>query len=528
MYADGALSQSEATSLERHAETCAACRTRIAALRSENAVLRAALHQVEDAAPIPPFEPPLRARNFLALVLGTALVGGFVNIFWSGVAAAVPSGLRWLNPLGSGELLERALSVVTFIVYEGSAMWTSTVNFIGAALLLALLAWLTTAAVRRRGIAAVAASLLAVAVALPSVGHAFEMRRGALVTVAAGETIDDTLLATGETVAIDGNVTGDLLAFGRSVTVRGNVSGDLITGAETVSVEGTVGGNIIGGARALSLIRARVGRHLDGFARDVGVDAAADIAGNALAFGETIDIGGRVGADLKGFGSTVTVSGTVEGDVDGFAGEVTLLPSARIGGNVTAHVDSAGDLKIAAGAVVGGTTNERLVEREERRNRYLTVGYYVGQIVRLGAAFLTGLLLLWAFPVLREVSLPNAVAVLRTGGIGLAAAVTLPVGAMLVCLTIIGLPIGILAFMLGAIGLYLSKAVVAQIIGRSVFRAPQGPPHYAATLLAGFAIVFVAISVPVIGGLANFVLTLIGFGVIVSLLIARFSRGSLA
>ena len=59
-----------------------------------------------------------------------------------------------------------------------------------------------------------------------------------------------------------------------------------------------------------------------------------------------------------------------------------------------------------------------------------------------------------------------------------------------------------------------------------MFRAPQGPPHYAATLIAGLVIVIVAINLPFIGGLANFVLTLVGFGMIVSLLLARFNRGA--
>ena len=527
MYADGALAAREALLLEQHATTCAACRTRIEVLRQESVALRLALRDVEDSAPIPRFAPPARARDFVVLVLGVALIGGFSKAFWDTVAAAIPSGLEWLNPLESGELYERALRVFTFIVYEGTAMWTATLNLVGAALVIALVAWLAVTAVRPRAFAAVAASLLAIVIALPSIGHAFEIRRSTgLVTLAAGETVDDTLLAAGETIAIDGNVNGDLLAFGRSVTVRGNVTGDLITGGETINVEGTVGGNVIGGGRGVSLLRARVGRNLYGFGRDVSVDAAAEVAGNALAFGEKIDINGRVGTDVKGFGANVTVSGAVEGDVEGFAGKVTLLPSARIGGNLTAHVDSMDDLEIAAGAVVGGSVDTQLVDREQRRNRYLTVRYYVNQVVRLGALFLSGLLLLWLFPALRDASFPNAGAVLKAGGLGLAAAVTLPVAALLVCLTIVGIPIAILVFALGAIGLYVSKAVIAQIIGRSVFRAPQGPPHYAATLIAGLVIVVVAINLPGIGGLANFVLTLVGFGVIVSLLLARLNRGA--
>ena len=47
--------------------------------------------------------------------------------------------------------------------------------------------------------------------------------------VGANETIDDTLLATGNIVRVEGVVNGDLLAFGGSVEVRGTVKGDLIS-----------------------------------------------------------------------------------------------------------------------------------------------------------------------------------------------------------------------------------------------------------------------------------------------------------
>ena len=330
------------------------------------------------------------------------------------------------------------------------------------------------------------------------------------------------MIAIGQTIVVDGNVNGDLLAFGGTVTVRGNVTGDLITGAETVTVEGIVGGNVLGGGRGVTLRGARVGRNLFAAGRDIDIGGDADVGGNALTFGNNIQVDGRVGIDLKSFGQDVTVSGNVQRDAEAFAREVTLLPSARIGRNLTAHLDDTDKLQITQGATVGGTIDRQLVGREQRRNPYLTVGYYVRQVVRLGAAFLTGLALLWMFPSLRTLTLPNAVAALRAGGIGLVTAVTAPVAALLACITIVGLPLGILTFMLGLIALYFSKAVVAQLIGRALFQGPAGTPHYAATLLAGFVVVIVAINVPYIGGFVNAVLTLVGLGLIVEQLLGGF------
>src|SRR5690349_14366133 len=88
MYADGALPAREAAALERHAATCAACTARIEALYRESAVLRLALRETEDELPIPRFAPPPRARDFVVLVLGIVLIGGFSTAFWNTVAAA--------------------------------------------------------------------------------------------------------------------------------------------------------------------------------------------------------------------------------------------------------------------------------------------------------------------------------------------------------------------------------------------------------------------------------------------------------
>src|SRR5690349_8102251 len=107
MYADGELSARETSLLELHAADCAACAARIEALQRESAVLRSALRQVEDDAPIPSFVPPPRARDFVVLVLGVLLIGGFSRAFWGTVDAAIPDALGWLNPFESGALFER-------------------------------------------------------------------------------------------------------------------------------------------------------------------------------------------------------------------------------------------------------------------------------------------------------------------------------------------------------------------------------------------------------------------------------------
>jgi hypothetical protein len=371
-------------------------------------------------------------------------------------------------------------------------------------------------------------SVLLVVCALPRLGHAFEVRKSeGVTTLPAGETVDDTLLATGDSVEIDGDVTGDLLAFGRRVTVRGNVAGNVISAGETVEIQGTVGGSVFGAGRAVTL-SMHVAHNLFAAARDVTIGREAEVAGNAAAGAATIEVDGSVGKDLTGGAGDFLLRGNVGRNMRAWGNKVTLLAPAVVGGNLSAHVGAEANLEIQQGATVRGSVDkqvdQQLAGREVPTNKYFTVGFYVGQVIRLGMAFVTGLLLLWLFPGLQTLSLANAGAAVRAAGIGLIAAVVLPVVAVIACVTIVGIPLGVIGFIAWGLGLYFAKQIVAQYIGRSLFRAPTGAtPHFAATLLAGLVIVLIAVNLPWIGWLAGLLLTFVGLGMLVAHLYERAS-----
>ena len=528
MYADAELPAVEAAALETHLESCAGCRARIGALRTERAALRALLADAEPAEiAVPRFERPLGTRGLALLGLGALGAGVLATSVWNALANAVPAELHWLSPFDPGALLSLLSSVVLFLVNEGFAMFTSTVELAALAVLLALLAYASAAFLKPRAGTAVLLSVLLLVAALPLRSHAFELRKSDGVTsVPAGETIDDTLVAVGQTVSIDGDVNGDLLAFARVVTIHGHVAGDVITAGETVEVQGGVGGSVYAAGSGVKIKQMRVGRNLYTAGRDLTIETGAEIAGNATAAGDTVNVDGKVGVDLTTAGNSLVVRGEVTRNVAAFGQSITLLAPASIGGNLVAHVRAADNLQIAPGATVRGNVDKQISagSRATRFSRYLTSSFYTWQIVRLGAAYLAGLLLLWAFAGLRTATVADAGAGLKAGAIGLVTAIALPVVAFIACITVVGIPLGIFAAILWLLGLYFAKIVVAQLIGRKLFASAHGVPHYAATLLAGLVIVIIAINLPWIGWLIGLALTLLGLGMIVTYVSERSGR----
>ncbi|HEY8520561.1 MAG TPA: zf-HC2 domain-containing protein [Gammaproteobacteria bacterium] len=519
VYADGGLEGTDALAIERHLAECAQCRALADGFAAEAALLRRALRH-EEPVPIPPLSRPLGPLAWLLLALGGGAVGASALAVWAAVARAVPAALRWLDPLEPGGLFDLSVTVLIRLAIGGTAMIDSAVSSAVSALVLVAAAVAAFLLLRRRAGAAAFACTAVLAAALPTRGDAVEIRRGMpIVTVPAGETVADTLIVMAESVAVDGDVQGDLIAFARRVTVRGHVTGSVLGAAETVTIEGTVDGNALAFARAVTLSRARVERNFYGFGRDVTIGTSAEVVGNALAFGETVGMHGRVGIDLLSFAGTVEVGGEVARDVEAHGREVTLLPAARIGGDVLAHVPDEDDVRASSGSRIGGEV-ATAAPPEAPRNKYLTPGFYAGQALRLGALFLAGLVLLWLFAGLREVTLHDGRDALAAAGRGLVAAIVLPVVSVLLLITIFGIPLGVLGFLLWGLGLYLAKVPVAHIIGRRLFASPAGPPHYATTLIAGLVLVVMAINVPLVGWVVNAAVTLVGLG-----LLTRYALG---
>jgi cytoskeletal protein CcmA (bactofilin family) len=128
----------------------------------------------------------------------------------------------------------------------------------------------------------------AVLLLLAPVGvYAVDIRRGSDVVVAAGETVDDDLIAAGQNLTIAGHITGDLYTGAQTVLVSGTIDGDLIGGAQSVTVDGTVRGSIRA-AGAQVTINGTVGRNVSTFAQRITINPGGRVDGSLLGSGQEL------------------------------------------------------------------------------------------------------------------------------------------------------------------------------------------------------------------------------------------------
>lgn len=516
-YADGALAPDAAATLEQHLSGCAQCREAVARLTRENEALGRALKTAEVNGVIPAFVPRPSIGPVASWIGWFAVAAWAVNLAWTTLAGviALPGWLDWIVPDLGRLSVETLLGLTVRAVGDGGE--TLDVLLTGARNLALLgvtmaAAWLLLgrAATERRSLCLAAALMLSGLAAAPDT-HAFEIRRDDnRVTVAASETIDDTLIVSADRILIEGAVTGDLIAVGEEITVRGPVGGTLMAFGETVIIESEVRGNLVTAGETVDLNGARLGGNLYGAGEKLTVRDNARVGGNVAIGAEAFTLAGEVGRDAWMGAEGATITGSVLGSLRAYAKTVELTDGAQVGGDLFARVATEASLTVSAGAEVGGATTVETWPEPE--NPYLTVEYYLGIVLRIAAALIAGLVLFHLFPSLAGVRIDDGMQALTTAGIGAVTLVATPVLALIMVVTLIGAPLGIIVLLLYLVALYLAGILTANQIGRLLPERTEG--SRVLPLLAGLVVVFVLTNLPVVGGVFRLVALIVGLGLL--------------
>lgn len=541
MLADGELGGSAAVPVREHVARCARCRTLLADLSAERSLLAEALREgaLDDAAAVPA-EPGTTAapaascgrwRDLAPLAAAVFLVAGVAASAAGAASIGSALPLDWINPFHpSGRLtwLFTATTLGLTALQNGGAVLAtlaSSVSQAATVLLLMLVVLAGARASRRVAVTGLLAVLLA-AVAGPAQAIVVRQATGDVV-VPAGETVDDTLIAGGERIVIEGTVTGDVIVAGGRIEIHGIVHGNLVAWSQYIEVDGEVGESVFASGQDIS-VRGSVGGSLYAFGQFVRVLDGGRIEGSIASSSQGLTIDGVVDRGILAGTYRLELDGVVQRDVLAQAGRITVGPNARVAGTLTARVGDADDLRIDPAATLGSEPEVRLSSGESAPSRYLTGSFYLWQAVWLLAAFLAGWLLLWVAPGAAEVEFTNPATALRTLGIGFLCVVATPVAAIVAGVTLVGLPVALVAVALWALAIYLAKIPVALFLGRTILgpRGSGGGPPLA--LLAGLLAVFVAVNLPFVGWIVNLALTLIGVGGLFAWSVAACRGGSAA
>ena len=322
--------------------------------------------------------------------------------------------------------------------------------------------------------------VLLVTVILSAASFALDFRSGDNITIPKGTVIKDNLFISGNNVIVSGIVNGNLFAAGEDIIVDGRVTGTIFACGGKVYLSGS--------------------------------------AGNVVAVGGTINIDGKVNNDLLVGGGQIHLGkgSRVGRDAMLGTGKLTIAPKSTINGNFTYSSSKA---NISKQAIIMGKINVIAQPEVPRESSKFLAGMVTAhKIISFLAIILLGSLIIIFMPNQVElISTKMTSEGLKSLGWGILSLLVIPLTAILLMITLVGLPLG--AMLLTAYGfcIYLVGVFVSIVIGKWILdKVGKVNISLIWALLIGMLVAKILTMIPIIGWLIGFLMFLWAFGAIVS------------
>jgi cytoskeletal protein CcmA (bactofilin family) len=515
LYLEGQLDAERARDVKEHAASCPPCRALLGALESEGIWLRESLSAEDESVPARLVAAPERGAAPWGWLTALGLGAGGAYTLWTGFVEPWQTQAEQAG-FTQGNLLTMLFFSSSF--WKGWDAMRSSMEIIAMATLGLVVMWLVRRRFRRATTFAVVMAAALCAVALPPPAAAADTEHGnPNYTLAAGQVVKTDLIVAADRTVIDGDVDGDLIAWSRNVTVNGHVKGDVIGWGQLVTVNGTVDGNVRAMCQTLT-ITGTVGKNAMAWSGDVNLDQKSKIRGSATLGAGDGELNGSIGGDVLAFTGGLEIDGPIGGNVRVRAGNLTFGSGAVISGTTKYEGNKTAD--VAQGAKLASpiefTQHKRGPDRASPR-------YYWHQALRWGASFVFGLVLLLVAPGFFYDATNACKKVASACGIGVLFLLALPVAAILVCITMVGIPVGITALFLYVIALYSTQVFVGAWLGEKILGAAVGFGPTLGRLALGLAVIRIVRLIPYLGALVVAVVVVWGLGALI-LTLYRYMR----
>ncbi|MFY9585711.1 MAG: hypothetical protein WAR21_14580 [Candidatus Acidiferrales bacterium] len=512
LYLEGQLERPRALELSSHTQGCAECRALLRALEGESRLLARALVEEDEAVPARLLAPPAREATPWAWIVSFGLAAAGAYTLWTGI---VEPWRQQLSQAGFGESNLLTLLFFRGAFWKGWGSMANAVQFLALTTLGILVFGLLRRTWRRWTTIAMVMGAVAVALALPPSAAAAEYRKAQTFVLAKDEVVKNDLIVTGGTIRIDGTVEGDLIFFGETVEVNGHVTGDVIGFGKVFELDGKVDGNVRAFVNSLWL-RGFVAKNVSIFAENVGFKEKSSVGGGAMLFAAHAALEGRLGRDLMGFIGKTMLNGYIGGNATLHSDHLSIGSSAEIAGKTRYMGGHQPEVSPQAKLSSPLETTIKKPGRSYSRPRY-----FLKQALSWGAAFLFGLILVLLMPrffadVVRS-SREYVVAPL----LGIATLVGVPFLAIIACITIVGLAVGIGSVLIWIVTLYAAQTFVGAWLGERLMGPPAGTSAVVGRLAVGLVVFKIAGMLPYVGVCVRFLVLIWGLGALTLTLYRR-------
>jgi len=350
----------------------------------------------------------------------------------------------------------------------------------------------------------------------PVVAFGATFRGGNSPSVGSSETINDDLYIAGANISVTGATNGDLFAAGQSVLVSGQVRQDLFVGGNSVTITGNVGDDVkIGGNTVL------IQGGVDGDAMIGGNQitiSGGQIGGDLLVAGNAVFVEAPVQGKVHIGGATVYINSTVAKDITVDAAQLELGPKAIINGNLI-YRSPKEMIKDSGAKILGTVSYEPKVARDTGHpiKAFISFWLVIKALMILVLAFLLGL-------VFKRYSVKAVETAFKSPwvalGKGILTVIVLPIISILLLVTIVGIPLGILGIVsiiaFGILGCALAPIFIGSLLYKWIGKKEEFQVNWK-TILLGVVVYCVLGLIPFVGRAIVSLFCLAAIGTIVDL-----------
>jgi cytoskeletal protein CcmA (bactofilin family) len=512
LYIERQLDRARAQEVSSHVQDCNVCRTLLRALERESRLLTRAMLEEEEALPARLAHFQERARRSLQWIWGVAFALAATGVY-ALYTGYVEPGQQQVEQAGFG-----GSSLLSLLIFQG-AFWKGWQSMIT---LLEVLALVTVAGMvlvffRRRlrrgsALALVLAGFCGVTLMMPAMAAATEFRKEHRPEVRKDETIKGDIYMTGERVLVDGVVDGDLYVTGKDIEINGHITGDVISAERMLLIRGQVDGNLRSAGNTVT-VTGTVGKSITWFGDTVNIDATGKVGGTVTMFGQALNMDGHLGHDILFFGEHVSLAGALGGGVRAKADTFSIASTASVEGPI--RYEGNNPPEVAAQAKLASPVD---FHKMEHKSKYQEGHYYVWRVIWTAAFILLGMVLVLLAPKFGTETIRQAERYAAPIGLGVLVFFGVPIAAIIACVTVVGIPVGILAVAFWFLMLNCAELVVGGVVGNWILGTGKDTWDMIGRIALGFVLVRIVYTplerLHVIGGLVACGIWMWGMGAI--------------
>jgi len=279
----------------------------------------------------------------------------------------------------------------------------------------------------------------------------------ARVVVPAGEVHEGWYFAAGDEVTIEGTINGDAYVAGGIVRVAGTINGDLLAAGGEVLVTGTVTDDIraAGGQLRFS---GSTGKNISAAGGTITLERPARLEGGLLVAGGSVSIAGTVEGEARTTAGALALTGTVKRDLYFSGKSFAAYRGASVGGALHVLVEEAEHVELADGVVTGAVQITTRQPTEAPRILGFAAWHFWAKVLWALSLVVTALFLAFTFP--RQLVHMGTTIASRPWASALWGVLTFilaPVLVVLLAMTLLAIPLALLALFFFLWLLYLTQ-----------------------------------------------------------------------